>query len=136
MYYHQDETNSMNNHPNATITKFHFGKKISPELGTQEKQLATLSNGLSAQACFLLNSSTISDDKFLSSRYFHQVSTDSLTPNTPYQTSFSSQESLTPTGSPFLQSTSYLSVADPWKISQEKTGTEKMCSLSTITPTP
>jgi len=84
-------------------------EKFSPELGTEKKQLTTLSKGMSAQTYFLM-SSTVPDDKWLPSRYFHILSTDSLSPDTPVQTSFSSSENPTPIGSLLLQSPSNLPV--------------------------
>jgi hypothetical protein len=58
-------------------------------------------NGLERFCCtgtFLFKPSIIPDDKCTLSQYFNQVSTDSLSPNIPEQTSFSALESPTSTG--------------------------------------
>jgi hypothetical protein len=85
----------MHSHPNATVTKFHFGKLFSR---AQEQQVTNLSEGMSAKVLKTLKTSIICDNKSVLCQYFHQISTYSLQPNTPDLTSISSPESPMPTG--------------------------------------
>jgi hypothetical protein len=59
-----------------------------------------------------------------------------LSPDTVEKSPVSSRETPKPSGSSFLQSTSYLSVAGPSRTTQEKIETVKKNALSNIIPTP
>jgi hypothetical protein len=81
-------------------------------------------NGFECTDLFPFKRSTISDDKFLPSRYFHQVSSDFLPPNSSNQTSFSTPGSPMPTAQllQFSSRPSLKTAAELPKITQEGTG--------------
>jgi hypothetical protein len=111
-YYHQAATNFMHNHPNVAITKFNFGKLFS-EAWNKGPTFGNAVKGFECTGMFPLKPSAILDDKFLPSQYFKQDSTDSLPPDTLDKSPVSSPETRKPSGSSFLQSTSYLSASGP-----------------------
>jgi hypothetical protein len=125
----------MHNHPNAAITKFHFGKLFS-EAWNKGATVGNAVKGFECTGMFPLKPSVIPDDKFMSSQYFKQDSTDSSSPDTPNKSPVSSPDTPKPSESSFLQPTSYLSVAGPSRTTQERTETVKKNALSTIIPTP
>jgi hypothetical protein len=114
---------------------FILGKLFS-EAWNKEATVGNAVRGFECTGMFPLKPSAIPDDKFLTPQYFKQDSTDSLPPDTLDKSPVSSPETPKPSGSSFLQSTSYLSVAGPSRTTQERTDTVKKNVLSTIIPTP
>jgi hypothetical protein len=125
----------MHNHPNAAITEFHFGKLFS-EAWNKGATVGNAVKGFQYTGMFPLKPSAILDDKSLPSQYFKQDSTtNSLSPDTLDKSPVSSPKTPKPSGQSILQSTSYLSVAELSRTTQQRTETVKKNALSIIIPT-
>jgi hypothetical protein len=75
---HQDAADVINSHHNATITKFRVGKLFS-RAWNKGTRAGNVVKGSECTDMFPFRRSAIADVKFLSSPYFHQVSTDCVT---------------------------------------------------------
>jgi hypothetical protein len=123
----------MYSHSDPAIIKFNFGKLFSEAWDPG----ATVGNVVIVFKCtdmFPLKPSAFTDDNFLPCQHFKQDSADSLLPDTR-EVPVSLPETPKPSGLSFLQSASYLFVAEPSRTIQQRTEAVKKNPLSAIIPT-